>query len=192
MISDIFPILSTERLSLRQIQHSDAPALFSYFSKDEVTLYFDLPTFQHVDEAYKLVKTWQENFQQKKAIRWAICLKDNPNHLIGSCGFHNFSSEHFRAEIGYELHPAFWQQGIMTEAVSAIISFGIEGYKLNRIEAFIDPDNLASRKLLEKMNLVSEGILRDYFFEKGRFVDGEIFALLKKNYIQPTFFRQIV
>ena len=80
----------------------------------------------------------------------------------------------------------------MTEAVSAIISFGIEGYKLNRIEAFIDPDNLASRKLLEKMNLVSEGILRDYFFEKGRFVDGEIFALLKKNYIQPTFFRQIV
>ncbi|WP_293945180.1 MULTISPECIES: GNAT family N-acetyltransferase [unclassified Sphingobacterium] len=192
MISDIFPILSTERLSLRQIQHSDAPALFSYFSKDEVTLYFDLPTFQHVDEAYKLVKTWQENFQQKKAIRWAICLKDNPNQLIGSCGFHNFSSEHFRAEIGYELHPAFWQQGIMTEAVSAMISFGFEGYKLNRIEAFIDPDNLASRKLLEKMNLVSEGILRDYFFEKGRFVDGEIFALLKKNYIQPTFFRQIV
>ena len=192
MISDKFPILLTERLYLREIQHSDAQALFSYFSRDVVTLYFDLPTFQHMDEAYELVKTWQENFQQKKAIRWAICLKDNPNQLIGSCGFHNFSSEHFRAEIGYELHPAFWQQGITTEAVSAIISFGFDTYKLNRIEAFIDPDNLASRKLLEKIKLVSEGILRDYFFEKGRFVDGEIFALLKKNYIQPTFFRQIV
>ncbi|MGE8293544.1 MAG: GNAT family N-acetyltransferase [Sphingobacterium sp.] len=192
MISETFPILTTERLHLRQIQDSDAPALFSYFSKDEVTLYFDLPTFQHLDEAYELVKTWQKNFLEKEAIRWAICLKDNPDQLIGSCGFHNFSTEHFRAEIGYELHPDFWQQGIMTEAISAIISFGFDSYKLNRIEAFIDPDNLASRRLLEKMNLVSEGILHDYFFEKGRFVDGEIFALLKKNYSQPTPFRQIV
>ncbi|WP_343560366.1 GNAT family N-acetyltransferase [Sphingobacterium sp.] len=192
MISDTFPILSTERLFLRQIQPSDAPALFSYFSKDEVTLYFDLPTFQHMAEADELVKTWQKNFLQKVAIRWAICLKDNPDQLIGSCGFHNFSVEHFRAEIGYELHPDFWQQGIMTEAISTLISFGFDNYKLNRIEAFIDPDNVASRRLLEKMNLVSEGILHDYFFEKGRFVDGEIFALLKKNYIQHTSFHQIV
>ncbi|MDR2274748.1 MAG: GNAT family N-acetyltransferase [Sphingobacterium sp.] len=192
MITHTFPILSSERLYLRPIQDSDATALFSYFSKEEVTLYFDLPTFQHINEAYALIKTWQDNFIKKEAIRWAICLKDNPDQLIGSCGFHNFSTEHFRAEIGYELHPDFWQQGLMTEAISTIISFGFENYKLNRIEAFIDPDNLASRRLLEKMTLTSEGILHDYFFEKGRFVDGEIFALLKRNYIQPTFSRHIV
>lgn len=186
MIADTFPILTTSRLYLRQILDSDAESLFAYFSKDEVTVYYDLPTFESIEEAYTLISNWQQNFEKGTAIRWAICLKTDPQQLVGTCGFHNFSAEHFRAEIGYELHPDFWQQGIMTEAICAIISFGFDNCRLNRIEAFIDSDNLASRRLLEKMNLTSEGVLRDYFFEKGRFVDGEIFALLKKNYVEPV------
>lgn len=178
---DTFPVLTTQLLLLRQIQASDAEALFSYFSKDEVTKFFDLPTFQKIAEAHDLIKTWQERYLKKDTIRWAICLKDQPEKLIGTCGFHNFAAEHFRAEIGYELHPDFWQKGIMTEAILAIVPFGFKTFHLNRIEAFIDPQNLSSRKLLEKLNFASEGILHDYFYEKGRFVDGEIFALLKKD-----------
>lgn len=177
-----FPILNTARLHLRQIQPSDAEALFSYFSKDEVTEFFDLPTFQDIAEAQELVKTWQDRYDRKDTIRWAICLKENPDELIGTCGFHNFSNEHFRAEIGYELHPRFWQKGMMTEVITCILDYGFSELKLNRIEAFIDPANIASRKLLEKVGLSSEGVLRDYFFEKGRFVDAEMFALLKKDY----------
>lgn len=179
-----FPILNTARLLLRQIQPSDAAALFSYFSKDEVTEFFDLPTFQEIAEAHELVKTWQNRYDRKDTIRWAICLKEAPNELIGTCGFHNFVNEHFRAEIGYELHPRFWQKGMMTEAIQCILAYGFSTLQLNRIEAFIDPANIASRKLLEKVHLSSEGILRDYFFEKGRFVDAEMFALLKKHYQQ--------
>lgn len=182
MSFETFPILNTARLVLRQIQPSDAEALFSYFSKDEVTEFFDLPTFQDITESHDLIKNWHQRYLDKNTICWAICLKEQPLELIGTCGFHNFANEHFRAEIGYELHPRFWQKGMMTEAIMHIISYGFSELELNRIEAFIDPANIASRKLLGKVGLVSEGILRDYFFEKGRFVEAEMFALLKKEY----------
>lgn len=178
---DTFPDITTERLQLRQIQTSDAEALFSYFSKDEVTQFFDLPTFKTIQEAHDLIKSWHERYSRNDSIRWAICLKNQPEKLIGTCGFHNFSPEHFRAEIGYELHPDYWRKGMMSEAIRAIIPFGFNTFRLNRIEAFIDPDNVSSRKLLEKVNFDSEGVLHDYFFEKGTFVDAEIFALLRKN-----------
>ena len=71
----------------------------------------------------------------------------------------------------------------MTEAIQALIPFGFEAFDLHRIEAFIDPANISSRKLLEKVGLQAEGVLRDYFFEKGKFVDAEIFSLLKRDYL---------
>lgn len=177
-----FPTIQTERLLLRAIYFTDAAALFDYFSRDEVTEFYDLPTFESIQEAHELILAWQDRYQNEDAIRWAITLQDKPNHLIGTCGFHNFSTENFRAEIGYELHPDYWNQGIMTEAITALIPFGFEAFDLHRIEAFIDPINHSSRKLLEKVGLKAEGILRDYFFEKEQFVDAEIFALLKKEY----------
>ncbi|MBB1139088.1 GNAT family N-acetyltransferase [Myroides sp. WP-1] len=177
-----FPTLQTDRLLLRALHFTDAPALFDYFSKDEVTAFYDLPTFQSIQEAHELLLAWQERYFNEDAIRWAITLQERPDHLIGTCGFHNFSIENSRAEIGYELHPDFWQTGIMTEAVRAIIPFGFQSFNLHRIEAFIDPINISSRKLLEKVGLQSEGVLRDYFYEKGKFVDAEIFSLLQREY----------
>lgn len=177
-----FPTLETDRLLLRSLHFIDAPALFAYFSKDEVTEFYDLPTFQSLEEAHELLLAWQNRYQNQEAIRWAITLRQQPERLIGTCGFHNFSTENFRAEIGYELHPDFWKTGIMTEAIKALIPFGFETFDLHRIEAFIHPTNISSRKLLEKVGLQSEGVLRDYFYEKEKFVDGEIFSLLKKEY----------
>jgi len=181
MLFPEFPILTSGQLLLRRITPVDAGRLYDNFSRDEVTEFFDLPTFQSIDEADQLVVEWEDRYQKKEAIRWAITFSDDPDRLIGTCGFHNFALEHARAEIGYELDPNYWQKGIMTTAVSRIIQFGFEQFNLNRIEAFIDPDNVASRRLLNKLALRSEGILRDYFFEKGRYVDGEIFALLRKE-----------
>lgn len=182
MFFNEFPTIQTDRLVLRALHFTDAPALFDYFSRDEVTEFYDLPTFQSIQEAHELLLAWQERYQNQDSIRWAITLKERPDQLIGTCGFHNFSKENARAEIGYELHPQFWRTGIMTEAIAAIIPFGFETFELNRIEAFIDPSNISSRKLLEKVGLQSEGVLRDYFFEKGKFVDGELFSILKREY----------
>lgn len=177
-----FPILQSSRLVLRPIEANDAKALFDYFSKDEVTEFYDLPTFTTIGEATALIENWQERYSKGENIRWAITLKDTPGELMGTCGFHNFAKEHRRAEIGYELNPKYWRQGIMFEALTILLAFGFNELDLHRIEAFIDPENIASRYLLEKSGLNSEGVLHGYFYEKGRFVDAEIYALLRYHY----------
>jgi ribosomal-protein-alanine N-acetyltransferase len=176
-----FPQLETERLILRKLKPEDSRDLFHYFSKDEVTKYYDLESFVEVRQAEELIDNWNNRFEELKGIRWAITIRSE-ERVIGTCGFHNWSKEHFKVEIGYELAPEYWRQGIMTEVLNEIIQYGFIDLGLNRIEALIDPDNISSRKLLEKVGLHEEGYLKDYFYEKNQFVDAVIFAILKKEY----------
>lgn len=179
----VFPVIKTPRLLLRQITRDDGGAMFAYFSKDEVTQYYDLASFTELEQAEKLIDAFQQRYEQQAGIRWGITLHSNPERLIGSIGYHNWQKEHFKAEVGYELTPEYWRQGIMTEAMNPVLQYGFDHLELNRIEAFIDPHNISSRRLLEKSGLAEEGLLRDYFFEKGQFVDAVIFGMLKKERI---------
>lgn len=178
-----FPILETERFILRQLRLEDAPDLFSYFSKDEVTEFYDLESFTEVGQAEELIKNWNDRFTNAQGIRWGITFK-HEDRIIGTCGFHNWSKEHFKIEVGYELSPPFWRQGIMTEVLKTVINYGFSRLGLNRIEAFIDPHNISSRKLLQKVGLTEEGTLRDYFYEKSKFVDAVIFSILKQEHME--------
>ncbi|MBB3112555.1 ribosomal-protein-alanine N-acetyltransferase [Paenibacillus phyllosphaerae] len=179
-----FPRLETKRLVLRKMVEEDAPAMFDYFSKDEVTQYYDLESFTEVKQASDLIAMFNQRYEEGKGYRWGITLKGAEDQLLGSCGFHQWEKEHYRAELGYELAPAYWQRGIMTEAASAIIAYGFESLGLNRINAYIDPANISSHKLLKKVGFAEEGLLRDYFYEKGKFVDAVIFGQLKRDYEQ--------
>jgi len=176
-----FPILETERLILRQLRLDDTVDLYNYFSKDEVTEFYDLDSFSELKQAEDLIKIWKERFNNLQGFRWGITLKTE-DQIIGTCGFHKWSMKHFKAEIGYELTPKYWRKGLMTEVLGSVISYGFEELELNRIEAVIHRDNISSRKLLEKSGLNEEGSLKDYFFEKKRFVDAVIFSILKKDY----------
>lgn len=175
--TNAFPYLETKRLILRRPTYADISAIFNYFSQDIVTEHYDLNTFQSEEEAEDLIRVWNVGYEMKRSIRWAICLKKT-NELIGTCGFHNFREQHYSTELGYDLNPKFWRQGYMTEAINAIQHYGFKRLHLHRLEAFIFPQNLSSRKLLYRVGLRSEGILRDYFWEKNRFWDGEIFSIL--------------
>ncbi|MUT67390.1 GNAT family N-acetyltransferase [Paenibacillus sp. NEAU-GSW1] len=180
---DYFPELQTERLMLRQLTLQDADAIFHYFSSDEVTRYYDLDSFTERSQAVDIIQMWNDSFTLGLGIRWAICLKEDPTVLIGTCGYHTWKKEHCKAEIGYELTPERWNHGIMTEAVAAIIPYGFEVLGLNRIEALIDPSNEGSRRLLLKNGLTEEGLLRDYYLEKGQFVDAVVFSILKREHV---------
>jgi ribosomal-protein-alanine N-acetyltransferase len=67
-----FPILETERLILRQLRVEDAFDLYQYFSKDEVTEFYDLDSFTEVKQAQDLIMNWQEKYNDKLGIRWGI------------------------------------------------------------------------------------------------------------------------
>ncbi|MDZ5471997.1 GNAT family protein [Bacillus sp. 31A1R] len=178
-----FPELETDRFILRKLKMSDAPNMFDYFSKDEVTKYYDLATFTSEQQATDLIERLLTRFEEGKQIRWGIALKETDN-LIGTCGFHSIEPEHSKVEIGYELHPNYWNKGVMSEVISKILDYGFNKMELNRVEAFYDPENIASRKVLEKNGFIFEGVLRKRFFEKGNFLDGAISAILKEDYFK--------
>lgn len=177
---DRFPALETDRLVLRRLRHEDAADLFDYFRRDQVTAYYDLESFRELRQAEDLIQVWNRRYDGQQGIRWGIALK-SADRIIGTCGFHNWFKEHYKAEIGYELSPEFWGKGFMTEALQKVIHYGFEAMGLNRIEAFIDPANTRSRKLLERLGFREEGFLRECFYEKGRFVDAVLFSRLKSD-----------
>lgn len=177
---DEFPVLKTERLVLREITPGDVNEIFAVYSSDEAMKYFGKDTFKTTDEAYEMIERIRKAFCEKEGIRWGITFKDS-DKLIGSGGFWRLVKPHFRAEIGYDLHPDYWGKGIMTEAVKAMIEFGFGKMNLHSVEANTDPQNAASARLLRKNGFVKEGIFRESYFYNGVFYDSHIYSLINKG-----------
>lgn len=110
-----------------------------------------------------------EKTESNEGINWAITLKDNPK-LIGIIGHYRIKPEHFRAEIGYMLLPKYHGQGILSEAIKEVVSYGFEIMKLHSKEAIIDPENFASEKVLQKNGFVKEAHLKENEYYEGKFL----------------------
>jgi ribosomal-protein-alanine N-acetyltransferase len=176
-----FPQCESERLLLREINHSDEKDLFRFLSDDEVMKRTDLKTQSTIHDTEKFVKYVNKGCRKEKSIWWGITTKDS-NVIIGIVGFPNWIKKQFRSEVGAVLAKEYWSQGIMTEAMDAVIRFGFTAMKLNRIEATLMPHNMSSMKFLKKLGFQEEGILREYRFFKGQFHDVKMVSLLKKDF----------
>jgi ribosomal-protein-alanine N-acetyltransferase len=181
-----FPILETERLVLHEFKESDAQAVFDIFSQDTVTRYHNLETMQSLEQAQKLVETRASLFQNKLGLRWAMALKDQRDIVIGSCGYYALNRAFHSVEIGYDLHPGHWGQGLMKETLGAVINLGfgnaLFSFRLNRIVALTYLEHQASSGLLKRLSFQEEGILREYGYWKGQFHDLRCFSLLRRDW----------
>ena len=176
-----FPYLATERLLLREISLDDAEDIFEIYSNEEVMKYFGKTTYKELSEAGKMAERCINAFKDKEGIRWGITYK-NSDELIGSAGIWRIVKEHLRGEIGYDLKISQWNKGIMSEALKAIAEFGFSKMNLHTLEANIDPDNAASRKLLEKIGFIKEGYFRESYLQDGKFFDSEIYSMLNTGH----------
>ncbi len=179
----VFPTLSTERLILRELTLNDVEDHFTLFSDPQIAEAHGQRPFQKIADSEWFINYYTDAFARKEAIRWGFVLKGE-TAVIGTCGFHTLSKRHHRAEIGYELHPTYWRQGIASEAIKAILRFGFQEMGLHRIEANVDPNNNASASLLRKLGFKEEGYLRERFYDNGRFVDDWYFSLLVHEFNQ--------
>ena len=146
-----FPVLTTERLTLRQLSVNDDKEIFALRSDKQVNKYLDRDLSNTIEDARKFIDKIVEVVKQNKGIYWAITLTTN-DKLVGTICLFNFSNENDQAEIGYELLPAFQGQGIMQEATSKVIAFGLDVIGLKAIEAYTHLENKNSSRLLEKFN----------------------------------------
>jgi ribosomal-protein-alanine N-acetyltransferase len=177
------PRIETPHLILRAIEPSDAEAIFATFA-DEVAMEFygELP-HRSVDETRALMRRQGEWYAQRAGVRWGIARKGDDT-VIGSCGFHNFDEGFRRAELGYELRRTHWRQGIMTEALGALLTFGFGSLGMHRIEAIVNGENERSMGLLRKLGFTYEGTLRRRFYFRDQFWDEHYFGLLAAEWRQ--------
>lgn len=177
-----FPILSSERLLLREIVMDDAPQLLDIYKNKEAMHWFGTDPIQTLSEAQKYVEIFRDwRTQPNPATRWGIQRKDN-NQLIGTCGLFKCEPNWKKCRIGYELLPEVWAKGYMSEALTLIIPWGFSNMQLNRIEAFIHPNNIASLRLVEKLNFQYEGCLREGGYWSHQFHDLLQYSLLRSDW----------
>lgn len=175
-----FPKLQTERLILRKLSLDDAEEIFFLRSDGEVNRYLDRARAVDLDDAIAFTNKVNIGIANNKWIYWAVCFKDNPK-LIGTVCLWNLNEEENKAEVGYELIPEYQRKGIAGEALSAVIEFGFSKLELGKIEAYTHKENLASIKLLEKLNFVrdfDEETKIDFTIENPKTA---VYSLLKTN-----------
>jgi ribosomal-protein-alanine N-acetyltransferase len=173
-----FPELMTPRLRLRFILPEDAESLLFLRSSEEVMRYIDKDRMKTKEDALAFIQIVTQGIHNGTGISWGISLR-NENTLIGTIAYWRLIPENYRAEIGYMLHPYFQGRGLMSEAMNEVLRYGFEVMNLHSIEANIHPHNEVSRKLLLKFGFQKEAYFRENFFYNGKFLDSEIYSLIK-------------
>lgn len=179
-----FPRIETPRLILRQIVAADAPARYATFSDPHVMRYYGEEEHASVEESREHIAAVDGWYARREGIRWGITPREGPatGEVIGSCGFFRFEDDFQRAEMGYELRRAFWRQGIMREALTAILDYGFQTMGLRRVEAVVMEGNEPSAALLRSLGFTQEGTLRQRAAFHGRFWDEWYFGLLREEW----------
>lgn len=177
---DPFPVLETPRLQLRALVPDDFGVIYRLQTDPQVTRYFGRApmTPEQVKERIDGVIT---GVREGAAVRWGLVLRES-GELLGTAGFWRWSKDHRFAEVGYEIVPEQWGKGIMTEALRAAIRYGFEVMELHRVEANLDPENAASRRVLEKLGFVREGLFRENWYYNGQFTDTASYGLLRRDF----------
>ena len=159
----------------------DAAHLFEMRKNPDLMRFIDRPLHRTLDESIEMLQKIEDGIKNNNMIAWGIVLKNNPE-MIGNISYHRIEKENHRAEIGYILHPDYWRQGIVHEAMKAVLDYGFSTMNLHSIEANINPDNVASSNLLKKNGFVKEAFFRENYYFDRKFIDTEIYSLLIKNH----------
>jgi len=172
-----FPVLHTDRLVLRQVNNNDAKEIFEIRSDREIMKYIDRPLAASIDDALQLIQKINDSLIAEDGINWAITIKGSTT-LVGTIGFWRMEKEHYRAEIGYIIHPSCQGKGLMTEAMIAVLNYGFKTMKLHSVLANVNPENAASIRLLERNNFTREGYFKESYFYNGKFLDSAIYTII--------------
>jgi ribosomal-protein-alanine N-acetyltransferase len=176
-----FPILQTRRIQLRRIVTSDLDSLFTGLSNPAVTNWYGL-SYSSMEETRAQLTWFDHILEQRSGIWWAICRPENPADLLGTCGFYDYDKENRNTDMGYWLHPENWGKQIMSESLRMILHYGFSKLNLHRVEAEVEPQNLASSQLLRKLAFTLDGRRRQCEWREDHFIDLDYYSLLSKEF----------
>ncbi|UOQ73211.1 GNAT family N-acetyltransferase [Hymenobacter cellulosilyticus] len=173
-----FPELRTPRLLLRQLTADDAEAMRFFRSDEEFLRYVPREKEPTLFQAQQHLRLLADLEAANQGITWALSPPEQPQVLMGTICLWHLQADHHRAEVGYGLHPDFARQGLMAKALQAVIDYGFDHLRLHSLEAQVDPDNVASIRLLRKHGFVQEAHYRENYYFQGRYLDTVVYSLL--------------
>lgn len=184
-----FESLYTERLQLKKFTPDGLKYVFDTFSKEEIKKQLGLVTNEDFEREKKKTEGGFKTYD-RTIVHFKLILKQS-DQVIGSGGFHNWYSAHRRAELGYTLNKdEHKKKGYMHEAVGTLLEYGFSTMNLNRVEASIAPENIASQALVLKNGFTREAYLKQNYISEGKIFDSVIFRLLKEEYEKDKTFNK--
>ena len=177
--------IKTPRLVLREYSELDFEAVHSYASDEDVTRYMSFgPNSKEYTQAFLSKMVELANRTPRTDYHFAIELLST-GKLIGGCGLVTHNEINKDAEIGYVLHPDYHRQGYAPEASQALIQYAFKTLGLHRIYAYHHPENPKSGRVMQKLGMQYEGLMRKSHWIKDSWWDFHVYAILEDDPIPP-------
>ena len=170
--------LRSKRLYLRPLTTSDAASVFAIMKDPEAMRFWDWPAIRDFETTAEIVAAQIADMEAGRACYWAMAL-DPAEPAIGCCDLSELDYRHRRAELGFFLNRAQWGCGYAREAMMAVISHAWNDLRLERLWSRCHAGNERSRKLLETLGFVYEGLLRGHVLREGERRDCAIYGRLR-------------
>ena len=175
------PVIKTPRLLLRPLERKDAHAIFNFAKHEEVGVPAGWNPHVSLRDTHEFIDSIMHKRKLGQPGPWMIVYREN-NAVIGSVEIHTLN--HYKGEIGFVLHPDYWRQGLMSEAVKAAMVVAFEGFKLSRLSYMHFLNNKASEALRASLGFQVEGIKRKGF----KHADGRILDEIVSSYTDDDYF----
>jgi ribosomal-protein-alanine N-acetyltransferase len=173
--------LHTPRARLREVRLDDAEALLDIYGHPQGVRYLGRPP-QTLEQVQTRLQRMREDIERGEAAFWVMTEPD-ADRALAYLGFFRWDAPHQTAELGYVLAPGRWGKGLLREVLPVLVRHGFEVLGLHRMEARIDPGNVASLKLIERLGFKPEGALRERTLnDDGSREDLLLFGLLRPDF----------
>lgn len=170
----------THNYRLRELESSDIKNIYKGLSDHEITQFYDVH-FESLKATEEQMDWYNALKKEKTGLWWGIYNIKN-NAFCGAAGFSGRDTEHQKAEIGFWLLKEFWGRCILKEVMPRLFEYGFTPMGLNRIEGYVDAENLKCKRALTKVDFFYEGTMRECEIRDGKTKSVAIYSILKSEW----------
>jgi len=176
----LLPVLETKRLLLRPIEKTDKESVFEYAKHSKVGPNAGWRPHLDSSESEKFIDYCIKKRDFGQPGNYAIVLKEE-GKMIGTIEVHSYKG--YKGELGFVLHPDYWNKGIITEASKIVIIYAFEVLKIKRLSYNYFLFNDRSKRVCEKLEFQFEGVLRNKFeLYDGTLIDEAVNSITNYDY----------
>jgi len=173
--------IETERLILRRFALDDVHCLYTNWANDaDVVKYMRMEPHKNVNDTREFVESIMSNYEKPDTYRWVIVLKEI-NEPIGFIGLTTISEHDMLGDFGYSIGKLFWNNGYATEALVAVLQYGLHEANYNRLEAFHSINNMPSGKVMKNAGMTYEGRAKQKYKSNMGFEDCDMYSIIREK-----------